>query len=230
MLCCVFLAWSVLNYLLNNSTWGKGIVSGENKSEFFHTLLAVMLSMVWCLWNLSAFQGCWVQSACGRMSQVHRSWVQRVSVSLLDESPKTFPVSSFLFPSTLTCSCREKEVLLHLGWWAVEVYSFSRLQPSIPSRHQPAARHFIQVSPLHHHLGFTFACFRKHFAPSGDALDVSSILSRAELPNWVLSCAGEGREFGASTLIMRTQAISKRSFFVCWCLEQTQGLVINSVT
>lgn len=39
----LYLFSPVLNYLLNNSAWGKGIISGYKKAEFFYTLLAVML-------------------------------------------------------------------------------------------------------------------------------------------------------------------------------------------
>lgn len=95
---------------------------------------------------------------------------------------------------------------------------------------QSSARHLIQISPYHQYLSFPSACFRKLSPHGGNALDVSSTLSRAELPNWVLSYAGEARDFGACTSTVRTWAVWKRTFFTCRCLEEIQGLDMNSVT
>lgn len=97
----LYLFSPVLNYLLNNSAWGKGIISGYKKAEFFYTLLAVMLlSNVWDVWNLLFSKGSTFKVAVG---ECHRCTdLKKVSVTLLDESPKAFPMSLFLFPSIST--------------------------------------------------------------------------------------------------------------------------------
>lgn len=170
--CCFLLpAWSVLNYILNNLRKRHNPTGQKKKkkSDFLHRLLAMMLlSKAWCVWNLSASQGCKVQSTCGLMSWMQRSWAKKVSVAVL----RAFPMSSFLyplFPQDLDPP-REKEPCPGSNsWWQLSTPS-GDFSPASPAGASTSLQHSVWCLPWfspYQHLGFPSACFRKLSAQGG---------------------------------------------------------------
>lgn len=102
------------------------------------------------------------------VGECHRcTYLKKVSVTLLDEFPKAFPMSLFLFPSTPTSGIKFLNgKRMPLGWQVVAVHSCS-LQPCVPRRcqHLPTALSeildpYLTTSPV---PGFSIGWFQKAF-------------------------------------------------------------------
>lgn len=113
--------------------------------------------------------------------------LKKVSVTLLDETPKAFPMSLFLFPSTLTPGIKflngeRSPALLGLAGAGLSTPAASSpvFTGGASTSPQPSVRYLIHIWPYHQYLGFPLDGFRKLSAQGDDALNVSSTLSGAE--------------------------------------------------